>query len=204
VDPEASVADDRGVRRRREPLTKQESRVVEVWRANGRTAATIQVYLYWVRRFSRSFPRGRAPVDAITLRSVRDFARRYAREREIDEARTFAGARSAVRAWVFAIRVLGRSPPSWSDAPAPLQVRPVVREYCDFRRHHRGVASSTIRTDVAHITKFLDHLSRIGRPLPRTRLIDIDAFVTTLRSRLKPRRSHVCAVRCGRSSGSSR
>ena len=176
------------MRRRRQPLTKQESEVVDVWRSNGRTAATVQAYLDWVRRFCRSCcARGRDPLAAATLLGTRDFARRYASEREIDEGRTFACARSAVRAWTFALRVLGGSPPPWKEERPSSGVRPLVRQYCEFRRHHRGIAESTLRVEAPWITAFLDHLDAARRPTSRIRLVDIDAFVMALRPRLKPR-----------------
>lgn len=188
MDPGAGSTDDPVVRRRRQPLTKEESQVVEVWRGNGRTKGTIQVYLYWVRRFCRSWrARGRDPLAAVTLHGARDFAQRYAREQKIDETLVFASARSALRAWAFAVRMLGGSPPPWQDGRPSPRVRPLIREYCEFRRHHRGVAESTLGVEMPWITEFLDHLGAAGRPTSRIRLVDVDAFVMALRPRLKPK-----------------
>jgi len=167
---------------------EHESRVLEFWRGNGRTGSTMQVYLCWVRRFYRYCDgRHRDPVTHLTLDGAREFARGYARERGIDEQQTFACARSALRAWSIAVRTLGGSPPSWRRPAPPPRWRPILREYCRFRQHHRGVAASSLCGEVKYIAQFLALLGAAGRPVSRIRLIDIDAFVVRLRTRCTPR-----------------
>lgn len=145
----------------------------------------MHLYLLWVRRFARHWkPRNRDPWDQLTLRHARDFARGYAHARGTDAQATFAGARSSLRAWSFALRRLGHSVPTWQRAPAPRRLRPLLREYCDHQQRHRGVAVSSVRRDVTCLEEFLCALRAARRRTSRIRVCDIDAFVASLHPRL--------------------
>ena len=170
--------------------------MIEIWRGNGRTKSTIGVYLRWVRRFSRRWrDQGQQPIRGLTAKAARRFARWYARERQIDEERVYAGVRSALQAWAFALRTLGEAPPAWSRERSPKKLRPILREYCEYRRGHRGIAESTLQWEVRHLLEFFSWLRTTGRRPSRIRVIDIDSFVVKLSSRLGPKTiSRVCCT----------
>ena len=154
----------------------------------------MHVYLLWVRRFARHCKTcDRDPWRQLTLQRVALFARRYARARGIDEKLAFASARPSLRAWSFALRELGHSPPAWQQASARRQPRPLLREYCEYQRRHRGVATSSVRYDVPYLEEFLSALRAAHRRTSRIRIADVDAFMAGLQPRLSRRTiSRVC------------
>lgn len=111
----------------------------------------------------------------------------YARERRIEKLQAVAAARSSLRAWSFALRALGEPPRAWQEAEPLQSMRPVLREYCRFRQHHRGIADATLHHEVRCITEFLDRLRADGRRLSRVGLVDVDAFVRRLSTKMKPK-----------------
>ena len=58
-----------------------------------------------------------------------------------------------------------------------------MREFVAYRVKHRGIATTTIRLDVAVATKFLSFLRVQGRNLASTRVTEIDGFVLDLASK---------------------
>jgi hypothetical protein len=59
----------------------------------------------------------------------------------------------------------------------------VVREFVGYRVKHRGIATSTIRSDVAVATKFLSFIRVHGRSLASMCVAEIDGFILDLTRR---------------------
>jgi site-specific recombinase XerD len=96
-------------------------------------------------------------------------------------------ARTALFAWSYALKTLGRPVPDWQIAPAPAPVRPLIAEYASYRKRYRGVAASTLIRDTSTAEEFLAALRSAGRSIARVRVSDIDGFVTQLALRMCPR-----------------
>lgn len=163
-------------------------RVQQLWRANGLRPGTIAIFTRWVRRFhADGARRGDSASSDLTRRTVTAFARRYARRRTIDPAEAQRAAAAALRAWAFALAALGHRLPRWTPPACPRPLRPLLREYLRYRRHVRGVADASLRTDVHVVERFLAHLRTRGRRLGQTTVADLDAFVLALRSTMTRR-----------------
>jgi len=160
--------------------------VVRIWRENRclRKNSIIQ-YLRWIRRF-KAYCRGKAVNEdaQLTLAGVRTFAKWYAQTRGVDSNNAFKGARSALRAWVLALSAMGYAVHRWvAPEPSKHLPSPLLQEFAEHLRQHRGNPAVTIKKKIAHITGFLAFLrSRRQRP-QRVQLRDIDAFVVSCRGR---------------------
>jgi integrase/recombinase XerD len=86
-------------------------------------------------------------------------------------------ARNALHAWAFALRTLGTTLPEWSPKRVPARMSPLLVEYCQFRRHHRGVAEGTLQRDAEDVRTFLSLLRKRGKAVDRLTVADLDAFV---------------------------
>lgn len=154
--------------------------VARLWRTGGRRPGTIGVYLNWVRRFHEDCVRRQVAVEATLTRDLVDvFAARYAHARRCRPALARAGARNALHAWSCALETLGLSVPSWIEPKKPMALPPVVREFIEYRVHHRGVARTTPRGDARYVSAFLGFLHSRGRHAGTARVADIDDFVVT-------------------------
>jgi integrase/recombinase XerD len=175
-----------------------ERRVIEVWRGNGRRETTIVLYLHWVRRFLEDCKiRNVDGIGAMTRRQVVAFARRYARRRQMKCDAAVRASCMAMRAWSFALARLGRSVPDWTPQTAPARLPPLLAEFADFRRSHRGLSPSTIRMDSGYLVEFLAALRRHRRDLAAARPSDIDAIVVSASSHYssKTLARMCCAIR---------
>jgi integrase/recombinase XerD len=160
-----------------------EDAVVEVWRDSRRTSRTITHYLQWVRRFlAYCTARQLDPCAELTREGARTFGAAYRGPRRRGPASrgVRANARCALRAWACALRVLGRSTPDWMPPRKEVALPPLLAEYSDFRRVHRGVSPGSIHRDIVTAVAFLDHLRARGRSLRTARPFDIDAYVLKL------------------------
>ena len=122
------------------------TQVVRIWRQNRcLRASTIGVYRLWVQRF-KTYCRTQALEEAaqLTLAGVDTFATWYAKRQGIDRNLAFEGARSALRAWALALRVLGYPTPPWEPAPETGSPScPLLGEYEEYLARHRGNAPVT-------------------------------------------------------------
>lgn len=173
--------------RRRIAPAEDESEVVRFWRDSHRTERTILQYLHWVRRFG-SYCRGLGVAEStqLTRDAVEEFARQYRgpRMRRRAPRRVSGPVRSALFAWSYALRKLGRPVPEWQPSPPPVGRPPLIAEYVAYRRHRRGVADGTLKRDVQTAEEFLATLRSRGRAVTRVRVTDIDEFVTQLARRV--------------------
>lgn len=85
--------------------------------------------------------------------------------------------RNALHAWSCALQSLGVRVPQWRPSPPKRRLPPLLAEYAEYRRAHRGVAVETIRSDVEVAVAFLAFLRSRGRTFVTARLVDIDVFV---------------------------
>ncbi|PYT79608.1 MAG: integrase, partial [Acidobacteria bacterium] len=95
-------------------------------------------------------------------------------------------ASKALHAWACALRDLGSPLPQWREKPTP-QLPPLVSEYCKYRRLHNGVSDGTLIRDIETARGFLLQLRSRTKPVERTTLNDVDAFVRNLSTRLAKR-----------------
>lgn len=162
------------------------ARVRSVWRASGRTSSTIDLYSTWARRFVDYCEGQRLdPIGHLTQEFAEKFRaegcprRRFRRRRRLRPVGRIAVL--APRALSCALAALGEAVPQWRPQPAPPpSPSRVVREFVAYRVKHRGIATSTIRSDVSVATKFLSFLRVHGRRSGSMRVTEIDGFVLDL------------------------
>ncbi len=169
------------------PTTGTEPRrtqVVRIWRQNRcLRSSTIGLYLRWVRRF-KTYCRAQDLEEGsqLTLAGVETFATWYAKRQGIDRNLAFEGARSALRAWALALRVLGYPTPPWEPESEPRSPScPLLEEFEEHLARHRGNPAVTRKKKMAHITVFLAFLRSRQRSMEDLDLADIDAFIVTCR-----------------------
>jgi site-specific recombinase XerD len=140
---------------------------------------SMQVYARWVRRF-QAYCRTQhlTVVSQLTLEGVGAFATWYAQDRGIDRARAFAGARTALHAWVLALEVLGEAVLPWTPmAPPTADPDPVLALFAAYLADHRGDCRRTQHKQAAYIAAFLAFLQARQRTLAQLTLQDIDAYI---------------------------
>ena len=161
-------------------LDKREKEVLCLWRSGDISPGSARTYLDWVRRFYSYCERlGLDEVAELTLEGAWRFARSYVGPRTKGPvcASSCLIARNALHAWAYAIRALGAVLPEWSPKRAQAPMSPLLKEYCEFRRRHRGVAEGTLRRDSDDVRVFLSLLRRSRRSVDRMTVSDLDAFV---------------------------
>lgn len=158
------------------------------WRTNGLKQGSIALYVRWVRRFQTCSAQGSAVADQrLTRDSVVDFVHRYARQQGPHSGATGSSARVALHAWSMALAALGYEVPAWAPTVPPSGPRdPLLIEFAEHQRRHRGIAECSIATQLNHTAAYLAFLRRRHRPIDRTQLRDVDAFVVLSRERLAP------------------
>jgi integrase/recombinase XerD len=154
--------------------------VERIWRENRcLNDSSVGIYKYWVRRFKRYCQDKRLEeYSQLTLTGVIKFARWYASFHHIDSHPAICSARSALGTWAYALRILGKSLPPWSETTRPLRLRfPILKEFADYLQQYRGNPAGTIHTKVEHVNSFIMFLRQRGRRLEQIRLQDIDEYI---------------------------
>jgi len=136
--------------------------------------------------------RGLAEETQLTRHAVAGFARAYARTRHIEPGEARRTAEIALRAWARGLETLGHPVPQWTPPVAGPTLPPLLQEYVHYRRQHRGVAASSLRSEVQYLARFVAWLRTRRRPLVRLTLTDVDEFIGVLRARMS--RKSVAAV----------
>ena len=158
-------------------------RVADLWRAGGRTPATIMVYLQWVRRFRGCF--GAAGDGAMLTRDRVDaFAAEYVGPRVHAPKAARHGARSALRAWSCALRSLGFEVPAWTGPRRPPCLSPMLARFVEYRLRHGGVSPSTVPSDVRYVSELITFLRKRDRRPDAVRIVDLDDFIAACCSRM--------------------
>jgi site-specific recombinase XerD len=82
-------------------------------------------------------------------------------------------------------------------APRPPVLRPLLREFAEYRLRVRGIAPSTASGEVLALREFLGFLRGRGRAPAQVCLADVDAYVIALRERLSARtvQGVCCSIR---------
>ncbi len=161
-------------------LRDLEKAVLQLWRSGDVSSGSAQTYLDWVRRFYAYCSRlGLNDAAELTLEGARRFARSYVGPRTKGPVcvKSCFVARNALHAWAFAIGSLGIALPEWSAKCVQTQMPPLLQEYCDFRRRHRGVAEATLQRDIEDVRTFLLLIRDQHKSVSRTTVSDLDAFV---------------------------
>lgn len=171
-------------------IDPREREIVAVWRKGGLSRGTIVNYLYWVRRFRKCCEKRKLiEAEQLTVAGVERFLRAYVgpRLKGRRSAQNSRGvASNALHAWASALRDLGSPLPQWREKPTQ-QLPPLLNEYFKYRRHHNGVSDGTLTRDIETARSFLLQLRSKMKPVERTTLNDVDAFVRNLSSRLAKR-----------------
>jgi len=166
--------------------------VRRVWERNRCVEpSTIAVYRYWICRFVDYCRAQRLDErHELTQAGARRFAiwwRSQGSPRRGHLLTTFKSSRSAIRAWSFALGILGDEVPPWrSPATAPL-LSAIMAAFADYLRDVRGNPPQTIHKKLAHMAMFVAHCRRRGRAVHRARLTDIDEFIVACRQRFARR-----------------
>jgi len=161
-------------------LDRREKQVVQLWQSGHISPGSILLYLQWVRRFHAYCQQHDLDEAAeLTLDGARRFTQAYVGPRTKGPVSASSGlvARNALHAWAFALRALGTMLPEWSPKRVPVRMLPLLAEYCQFRRCHRGVAEGTLQRDAEDVRTFLSLLRKRGKPVGRVTVADLDAFV---------------------------
>jgi integrase/recombinase XerD len=169
----------------------RECAVVGLWRKGHLSPGTIVIYLQWVRRFRAYCERRKiVEIEHLTAAGVRRFSRSYIgprlkRRGSAQSSRDVA--RNALHAWACALQALGTVLPPWRDKYTPPSLPPLLNEYCHYRRAHNGVSERTLVRDLETARGFIEELRGRTKPIERTTLTDVDAFVQKLATRLSKR-----------------
>lgn len=167
---------------------ERERAVVQFWRQGHLSWSTIQVYLGWVRRFrTYCVRRELIEADQLSLIGVRRFTHTYAGPRLQGKritCRTCDAAHNAIHAWACALRALGETVPAWHGEPKTRALSPLLNAYREYRRVHNGVAESPLIRDLDVAQRFHQHLRDRRRTVHTSRLVDLDAFVKELATRV--------------------
>lgn len=169
------------------PVDDRERGVIDLWSKGHLHSGTIQIYLQWVRRFLAFCAKHELDdVEQLTREGVRGFVRRYAGPRlgnRVSAPSSRDVAHNALHAWSCALRALGVAMPPWrvkSEAPS---LPPLLEEYRQFRKAHCGVSDGTLRRDIDTAGTFLALLRSRRRSITKTRLKDVDVFVSNAAAR---------------------
>lgn len=163
--------------------------VKRVWHRNrGLQRQSIVVYEYWLHRFAR-YCQARSLDQRAEL--TQSGAERFAcwwrshgsRQRGRLDA-TLTGSRMALRAWAYALSMLGESMPPWSppQTSPPLDLR--FQPFADYLHDVRGNPLQTIHKKVKHLVAFYDYRRSQGFADIPIRLSEIDAYLVACRRRL--------------------
>jgi integrase/recombinase XerD len=163
-------------------------RVLQVWRATGLKSNTMARNAAWLKWFLEDCrQRGRKPDASLTRRSVLRFVARRVGPRGGGKDGMLKVAPSALRAWSWGLAACGYPVPPWLPAPGPSRpLRPILRDFVEYRRHVCGIAASTTAVNLAVLHEFLRFLRKRGRSPVQVRLADVDAYVIALCHRFSP------------------
>ena len=160
--------------------------VKSFWKRNGLKTSTIVQYSFWVQRFTKTFETRdmQHAVKSLTAVKVNQFARRYAQKHHIDSACACRSARNALHAWAATLASLGVLTPAWKEPVKRRCQSPLLKEYLEYRRIHRGPSATRERRDLADLSEWLRFLASRGRSVATLRLADVDDYIVLLRKRL--------------------
>jgi len=96
---------------------------------------------------------------------------------------TLNSSRSAIRAWSFALGVLGVKVPSWESPAIPPPLSALMAVFAGYLNDVRGNPPQTVHKKLTHMAMFSAHCRKRRRAIQRARLTDIDDFIVACRQR---------------------
>jgi site-specific recombinase XerD len=110
------------------------------------------------------------------------------RTRDVDSDQVVSVARTALKRAAEALRALGETLPPWTpERTAERRDAPLLKEYAEHLRAHRGNAPKTITNHLWQLDHLLKFLRRRRRALRDVRLRDIDALIVQRRQQCSVR-----------------
>jgi integrase/recombinase XerD len=183
------------------PQDDQEAKVLRVWRSSGIRVGSANLYLQWVRRFRMHCQLNKLdePTE-LTLSGAVAFVKIYKGPRLGRRRLGSAGIDAAcvsLHSWACALSSSGESIPEWQPSTARRHP-PLIEEYLEFRKVHRGVQSATLVRDIIVTSEFLSHLRSVKRKVETARALDLDSFVEQMGKKYSRRMiaCHCSALRC--------
>lgn len=162
--------------------------VKRVWRGNhGLGRGSLQLYEYWLYRFARyCYAHSLDQRAGLTRLGAEQFARWWRSQgsrRRGDLKEAIRGSRMALRAWAFALSMLGESIPPWSPPRVAPMRDPRFGAFADYLREVRGNPPQTIHKKLAELTAFDRYRQRMIATERPIRLSEIDTYVIACRRR---------------------
>ena len=162
--------------------------VKRVWRGNhGLGRGSLQRYEYWLYRFARyCHAHSLDQRSGLTRLGAEQFARWWRLQgsrRRGDLKEAIRGSRIALRAWAFALSMLGESIPPWSPPRVPPMIDPRFGPFAEYLREVRGNPPQTIHKKLAELAAFECYRRRRSAAVRPIRLSEIDAYVIVCRRR---------------------
>ncbi len=167
----------------RDEITRQ---ATEAMIAEGYAHDTIQTCLRWAARYRAYCGGGVDHAAVLTQQSAMAFARSY-RRRHHARSGIVAEITSRLHVWSRILGTVGVKVPAWrppcrTDGPFDN----LLEEYRRYSRRVRGVRETSLPWTCLHITRFLTMLRRRRRPVSKTQIGDVDAFLVRYAQRVRP------------------
>lgn len=162
--------------------------VKRIWRHNRCLSRPSLIgYEYWLRRFAAYCEaHSRDQRTELTQRGAERFARWWRSHGSRRRGRlkgTIAASHGALRAWAFALSLLGEALSPWREPRPEAALDHRWQAFADYLRDVRGNPAITIRKKLTQLRSF-DRYRRsrgsAGRPV---RLLEIDAYIVACRHR---------------------
>lgn len=177
------------------------SDVQRIWRDNRcASAGTVNNYRYWICRFvDYCRIRGLDERQELTREGAARFSswwRSTGSSRRGSRPRALKSSRSALRAWAYALGVLGVDVPPWMPPRIlPPPVSPTMGDFATHLSDVRGNPPQTIHKKLKHMAMFTTFCRKHKRVAHRARLRDIDDFVVACRKQYaRATVSNICST----------
>ena len=148
---------------------------------------TISLYRYWICRYvDYCRTQGLDEEQELTRAGARRFAswwRSQGSPRRGGFTTSLNSSRSALRAWSFALGILGVKVPPWESPTTPPPLSATMAAFVAYLNDVRGNPPQTVHKKLTHMAMFVEHCRKRHRVVHRARLKDIDDFIVTCRQR---------------------
>ena len=163
-----------------------EQRVIVMWRDKGYAPSTIWRRIHDRRRIYRRLgkrkPDGRI-ARRLTCANITRAAQREARCCAGNMKQNARIIKASLRAWVDALRALGKRVPPWTTQPSRTSTSGLINTYWAYTRRTRSLSESSFRSHRLYLTWFVEDLKRRKVRLGAITLVHVDRFVATLTTR---------------------
>jgi site-specific recombinase XerD len=165
-----------------------ERRVIVMWRDKGYASSTIEKRIRDKRKIYRRLAKRESDRQIVRRLTCANVTRAIDREARCCAGNKKLNARimkASLKAWVDALRTLGKRVPPWAPHPSRTSASGLINEYWAYTHRVRGLAESTFKDHRLYVTYFLEDLKRRKIALGAITLVDVDRFVITLTTRRK-------------------